>query len=187
MLMTGSGGDVDGADDDGLAAFCAAAYPQLVGALAHHTGDAYLAEELAQEALLRACRRWSQVRGLASPVGWTYRVGANLAASTFRRRAAEQRANRRVAAEQPPVREPATAEHLAVREALRALTPRQRETVLLRHYFGLPAEETAALVGGTAESVRALTHRAVAALRKDLADPAPPAPATPTQEATDAC
>lgn len=168
--MTAEGSVVNASDEEKIAEFCAAAYPQLVGALAHHTGDVLLAEELAQEALLRACRRWSHVRGLASPVGWTYRVGANLAASTFRRRAAEQRANRRAAQQLSADREPATAEHLAVREALRSLTPRQRQAVVLRHYFGLSAEETAALVGGTGQGVRALTHRAVAALRADLTD-----------------
>lgn len=174
--------------DHELAAFCAAAYPQLVGALAHHTGDRLLAEELAQEALLRVCRRWSSVRDLASPLGWAYRVGANLAASTFRRRAAEQRANRRAMASRPAEREPSTAEDLAVREALGTLTPRQRQAVLLRHYLGLSAEETAALVGGTAQGVRALTHRAYSAMRVQLAD-APSQSSTassaPPQEAPD--
>lgn len=162
---------MNASDEEGeMAAFCAAAYPQLVGALAHHTGDVFLGEELAQEALLRACRRWSHVRGLTSPVGWTYRVGANLAASTFRRRAAEQRANRRATQQPSEARTPATAEHLAVREALRSLTPGQRQAVVLPHYFGLSAAETAALVGGTGEGVRALTHRGVAALRASLSD-----------------
>jgi len=178
---------VDGSEEE-VAAFCAAAYPQLVGALAHHTGDLLLAEELAQEALLRACRRWSDVRGMRSPIGWTYRVGANLAASTFRRRAAEQRATRRAARELPEAREPATAEQIAVREALKSLAPRQRQAVLLRHYFGLSAAETADLVGGTPQAVRALTHRAVAALRVDLRDTetGPATPASPSsREAPD--
>lgn len=74
-----------------------------------------------------------------------YRVGANLAASTFRRRGAERRANRRAADLLSTAREPATAEHLAVREALKTLTPAQREAVLLRHYFGLSATETTEL------------------------------------------
>lgn len=162
---------MENAVDRELAAFCAAAYPQLVGALAHHTGDLLLAEELTQEALLRACSRWQQVRELGSPGAWAYRVGANLAASTFRRRAAERRANRRAADLLPAAREPATAEHLAVREALACLTQPQREAVLLRHYFGLSAAETVEIVGGTEQSVRALTHRGVTALRHELTDP----------------
>lgn len=62
-----------------MEAFCADAFPRLVGALALHTGDLHLAEELAQEALLRACRKWSHVGRLESPGGWAYRVGVNLA------------------------------------------------------------------------------------------------------------
>ena len=65
VLGTDRGGVMDD-DDRQLADFCASAYPQLVGALAHHTGDLLLAEELAQEALLRVCRKWSHVRSLAS-------------------------------------------------------------------------------------------------------------------------
>lgn len=160
---------MDEADAE-LAAFCAELYPRLVGALTHHTGDVLLAEELAQEALLRVCHDWSRVRLMESPGGWAYRVGANLAASTFRRRAAERRANRRAADLLPAAREPTTVENLAVRQALRSLTHAQREAVLLRHYFGLSATETADLVGGTSQAVRALTHRAVTVLRHHLTD-----------------
>jgi RNA polymerase sigma factor (sigma-70 family) len=170
-MTNGEGREAGVHDEDGdLAAFCAGVHPQLVGALTHHTGDVLLAEELAQEALVQVCRHWPRVRILGSPSGWAYRVGANLAASTFRRRAAERRANRRAAVLLSTAREPATAEHLAVREALKTLTPAQREAVLLRHYFGLSATETAELVGGTAQAVRALTHRAVTSLRRQLVD-----------------
>lgn len=52
--------------DDELERFCADAYPKLVGALAHHFGDRWLAEELAQEALVRVCDHWDRVRKLSS-------------------------------------------------------------------------------------------------------------------------
>lgn len=172
--------------DDGdreLADFCASAYPQLVGALAHHTGDVLLAEELAQEALLRVCRRWAHVRTLASPVGWAYRVGANLAASTFRRRGAERRANRRASLIAREPGEPTTAEHLAVRQALSGLSDGQRQAVLLRYYFGLSADETAAVTNRSATAVRSLTHRAVKVLRAELGIQAPAA--SSPQETTD--
>lgn len=160
------------AGDRELTEFCASAYPQLVGALAHHTGDVLLAEELAQEALLRVCQRWTQVRSLASPVGWAYRVGANLAASTFRRRSAERRANARAAEVLREPVEPATAEHLAVRNALDGLSHGQRQAVLLRYYFGLSSDETAAVMSRTPAAVRSLTHRAVKVLREELEFPA---------------
>lgn len=148
--------------------FCTEAYPRLVAGLAHHCGDVHLAEEFAQTALLKACRRWSQVREMTSPIGWCYRVGANAASSWFRRRAAEGRARARLTSPRPPDEEAQT-DRLAVQEALSELTARQREAVILRYFLDLTVEETATVLVTTPGAVRALTHRAVAALRDVLA------------------
>lgn len=43
---------------------CARLRPQLVGALTLHTGDRAVAEELAQETLVRLWQRWPRVRHL---------------------------------------------------------------------------------------------------------------------------
>lgn len=156
------------ADGDSFAVFCAQAYPRLVAALAHQTGDAWLAEELAQEALIRAANRWKRVGRLASPVGWTFAVGANLGRSHFRRRRAEKRSLARLAAERAgPIADAADA--VAVRTALLSLPRKQREAVVLRYYLQLTAAEAAEVLGSTPGAVRGLTHRAVAALRLRLA------------------
>ena len=63
--MTTTGGPVT---DDELERFCADAYPKLVGALAHHFRGRWLAEELAQEAMVRVCDRWTRV--VACPRRW---------------------------------------------------------------------------------------------------------------------
>lgn len=149
-------------------AFCESVRPRLVAALAHYCGDVDLAEELAQDALLKACRRWSTVRETSSPLGWCYRVGVNAANSWFRRQAAERRAKRRL---RPP---PAFDEggghtdRLAVRAALQHLTGEQRAVVILRFYLGLSPTEIAAEKNSTPGAVRALTHRALKVLRAEL-------------------
>ncbi|HZP15125.1 MAG TPA: sigma factor, partial [Nocardioides sp.] len=74
-----------------LTGFCRETWPRLVGALSLMTGDRHVAEELAQEALVRVCERWDEVRAMESPLGWTHRVAFNLASSHFRRRSAERR------------------------------------------------------------------------------------------------
>lgn len=66
-------------------AFCREHLVTLAKALGLFVRDAALGEELAQEALLRACARWPQVRALDSPRAWLYRVGINLARSRARR------------------------------------------------------------------------------------------------------
>lgn len=157
------------ADISDMERFCAAAYPQLVGALAHHFGDATLAEDLAQDALVRACDRWETVGRLDSPMGWAYRVGVNLGNSWFRRRSAERRARQRHGPGEQLHRDRDVADRVAVAEALQQLTRQQREAVVLRHFLGLSTHEAANVLGSTPGAVRGLTHRAGQVLR-DLLD-----------------
>ena len=181
MLGTDEGtAKVADSADELLERFCADAYPKLVAALTHYCADVYLGEELAQEALVVACRRWATVSQLDDPVAWTYRVAVNRANSWFRRLRAERRASQRAVGADPRVHhDPDSADRVAVRRALEELSPRQREAVILRYFLGLSAEETARLTGSSSGAVRGLTHRALATLRNglDMADP---------KEATDA-
>lgn len=158
-------------EDNELAAFCEHAHPRLVGALGLYCGDRHLAEELAQEALLKLCRRWARVRALESPVGWAYRVGVNLANSRFRRRAAERRAYARLPQhdEAAPVEDPAmSTDVLALHEVLRHLPEKQRDALILRFFLDLSAEQTAQALGTSPGAVRALTHRAISVLRERM-------------------
>lgn len=151
-------------------AFCAAEWPQLVRALSLYVGDLYVAEELAQEALLRACRQWASVSQLDSPGGWTWRVATNLANSHFRRARAGRRAQQRLGADERAHRDPDSGDAVAVRQAVAALPDRQRTALVLRHVFGLSAPETAERMGITPDAVRSLTKRATATLRDQLGE-----------------
>lgn len=148
--------------------FCAAAWPRLVAAVSYHCGDVHVAEELVQEALVRACRRWSRVSVLDSPEGWTYRVAVNLATSRWRRQQAERRAIERHGPEAQAQAPQAVEEQLVVRTALRELTDQQREAVILRHVLDLSVDQAAHELGLTAGALRATTHRAVGRLRASL-------------------
>lgn len=150
--------------------FCAEAHAPLVAALAHQFGDRWLAEDLAQEALVRACDRWGKVRRLDSPVGWAFRVGVNLGRSRFRRRAAERRARARRGPEPSVHHDADTADRLAVDEAMAELTHRQREAVVLRYFLGMTAGQAAATVGSTEGAVRVQTHRAIGRMREVLGE-----------------
>ncbi|HSI93345.1 MAG TPA: sigma-70 family RNA polymerase sigma factor [Jiangellaceae bacterium] len=162
------------ADREALEAFCHREHSGLVRSLALYTGDPLLAEECAQEALLAACRNWSQVSELASPAGWLHRVGFNHANGYFRRRRAERRALlRRCDGGEPVYEMPDSATAIAVREALTRLPHRQRAALLLRYFSDLDVVETAQVLEITPEAVRSLTHRAIVAMRAhghELAD-----------------
>lgn len=150
--------------DDDLAAFCEREHGTLVGVLSLYVGDRYVAEELAQDALVRLCQHWPRVRGMANPSGWLTHVAMNLARSMFRRRSAARRAMARHGDDVAPPA-PDTASDLAVRDAVAGLAPRMREAVIHRYFLGASVAETAAAMGCAEGTVKALTHKALAALR----------------------
>lgn len=150
-----------------VTAFVRREQPRLVRAITLLLDDQAVAEEIAQEALLRAVSRWEHVSGLASPGGWTHRVAINLATSQLRRWRAERRARARVArGELAP--EPDTDTALAVRAALAELPAAQRRVVVLRHVLGWQATQIAELDGMRPDAVRQQLRRARGALREHL-------------------
>jgi RNA polymerase sigma-70 factor (sigma-E family) len=149
-----------------LAGFCRSEHPRLVGTLSLYTGDADLAEELAQEALVRVCQHWSRVGRLESPGGWAHRVAINLANSSFRSRAAKQRATARLQAAQTDPDSIDVTDAVAVRRAVAALPDRQRTALVLRYFADFPVSEVAGLMGCPEGTVKTLTFEAIRSLRR---------------------
>ena len=145
--------------------FARSQHPQLVASLTLYCGDRWVAEELAQEALVRVRERWDEVATMRSPGGWLQRVAINLANSRFRRRQAERRAYRRAGPDREVVEAPSTAEAVAVRHAVASLPERQRVVLVMRYFADLSVAQTAEVVGMTPGSVRVATHRALQTLR----------------------
>jgi RNA polymerase sigma-70 factor (sigma-E family) len=140
--------------------------PRLVGALGLLVGDRYLAEELAQEALIRVCRDWEKVQDLDRPSAWLHRVAVNVAMSSHRRRRAEQRMLRRVSARDgEAAHDPDTATAETVRGALRQLPVDLRAVIVLRFYADLSVTDTAAVLRLPEGTVKTKTRRALAVLR----------------------
>jgi RNA polymerase sigma-70 factor, ECF subfamily len=146
-------------------AFYQEEYSGLVQLALVLSGSRHGAEDIAQEALIAAWKRW---RELEQPLAWTRRVVANLAVSTIRRRIAEGRAMMRLAigrgepiAELP---EPDTEFWAAVR----ALPTRQRQTLALYYLADCPVGEIAATLGCAEGTVRATLHKGRLALAARL-------------------
>jgi RNA polymerase sigma factor (sigma-70 family) len=125
------------------------------------------AEDVAQEAMLVAYRKWGDVAMMASPTGWVRRVCLNQAISMLRRRSLEQRLLRRSA---PPASTPSAADDVAGAESfwslVRQLPARQAEAVALRYAVDLPVVEVAEAMGCTEGTVKAHLARA----KSNLAD-----------------
>jgi RNA polymerase sigma factor (sigma-70 family) len=165
--------------DDDLSVFCQAEHRRLVGVLSLYCRDRHVAEELAQDTIVRIIGDWGRVRRLDSPSAWAHRVAINLANSHLRRRLAERRALRRLSY-RPGVEhhDLDTSTAVAVRAAVAGLPRRERAVVVLRFFADFSVREVADLLGMPEGTVKTLTARALAELRA--------AGLTDLQEASDA-
>jgi len=136
-------------------------YQNIVRSLVLITGNAEVAVEAASEACARALERWERVSVMASPSGWTYTVGLNVARRALRRGRFEALLLRREAAP-PPLRNPAP----ELWEAVRRLPRQQRVAVVLHYVADLSQKDVASVMGVAEGTVAATLHSA----RKRLAD-----------------
>jgi RNA polymerase sigma factor (sigma-70 family) len=152
--------------DDELAEFCHAEHRRLVGALSLYCRDRHVAEELAQDAIIRVIANWRRVRGLDSPSAWAHRVAINLANSYMRRRLAEGRATRLLYLRQAlSQHDPDTPTAIAVRAAVASLPKRERAVVVLRFFADFSVREVSQLLGYPEGTVKTLTAKALTSLR----------------------
>ncbi len=144
-------------------------YGEVVRSMRLLVGDHARAEELAQEAFARACRRWRRVRTLDRPVAWVYVVATNEARRGWRR---DQRAQSDVSMRPAPLDDATAAltTALDVRAALAQLTERQRAAVVLRFLADLPIAEIAEVMDCAPGTVKATLHQALARMRVELED-----------------
>jgi len=166
-------------DPAAIQAMVARKLPRMLSLAQRMLGDAAEAEDVAQEAMLRAWRqapRWTP--GQARFDTWLHRVGLNLCYDRLRRR-------REIATDAVPDRiddGPAPDRGLLAAEtgarveaALARLPERQREAIVLCHYQELGNIEAAALMEISVEALESLLSRGRRALRTALADMAPQA------------
>lgn len=147
------------------------AFPQLFArsyAVAHAVlADRGDAEDVAQEALARAYLQWSKLED--GPEPWVVRVTSNLAIDRLRKRArADRRAERVQRSAHAP--DPGDTRRVDLERALRRLSSRQREVVVLRYLGGLPEADVAALLGCSPGTVKQHASRGLAGLRKTLGE-----------------
>ena len=144
-------------------------WPRLVATFTLAAGDRELGHEIAAEALARALERWDRVGRMASPGGWTYRVGLNLLRRHHRRVTTERRVLGRVAHAPDP--DGVSEDHVALWAAVAALPARERATVVLRYSAAMTEPEIAAVLGIASGTVSSTLNHARARLRAALGEP----------------
>lgn len=137
-------------------------------------GNAADAEDVAQDAMLRAFRQlplWQP--GQARFSSWLYRVTLNLCQDRLRQR------REHLPIEEMELVDPAPEPELALEtrqrqhrleDALAELPQRQREALLLCHYEGLSCADAAQAMETTVEAIESLLARARRQLRQRLGE-----------------
>ena len=134
-------------------------------------GDGAAAEDVTQDAFVKAYRGLSQFRDEAQLSTWFYRILVRQAYSFLRWRRVRERFGGEVP-EDPPDRRPAPSPDPGLRrqiaDALAALPRAQREAFLLVHLEGFTVNEAAEIMGRAPGTVKSHLHRALTALRRRL-------------------
>ncbi len=142
-------------------------YRAMVALAAAVSGSPHTAEDLAQEAMVRARQHWDRIGAFDKPGTWVRRVTINLSINSRRRVAREARTRlawgeRREPAEQPQGLDP------DLLDALRALSPHQRGAVALHYLEDRSTPEIADLLGCSESTARVHLHRGRQALAQHL-------------------
>jgi len=136
-------------------------------------GDDAAAEDVAQEAFVRAYRALGRFREESSLSTWLYRIVVRQAHSHRRWRAVRDRWHGEYADElrdprPEPDGDPALRQRIA--RSLDQLSRPQREAFTLVHLEGFTVRETAGIMGRSEGAVKSPLHRALRTLRAKLAD-----------------
>jgi RNA polymerase sigma-70 factor (ECF subfamily) len=141
------------------------------------TGNAADAEEVAQDAFVKAYRALGRFRRAAPFRPWLLRIVGNEARNRVRARGRRDRVVERVAtdpvvsggAAPPPEADVLEEERRhELFEALGRLRPEERLAIFGRFYLGLTDEEAAAALGVRRSAVKMRVFRALERLRADL-------------------
>ncbi|MET7606908.1 SigE family RNA polymerase sigma factor [Streptomyces avermitilis] len=144
-------------------------------------GDRHAAEDLLQNALIKAADRWSRID---EPEAYVRQVLYRQQVSRWR---LKWRCRELSVAEPPeagtgPDAASAAELRLVMRGALARLTARQRTVLVLRYFEDLPESDVARILGCSVGTVRSTTHRSLARLRTLAPELAALGPADAEQE-----
>jgi len=150
-------------------------YPRIYSYLYYKVGDPDVAEDLSGEVFERAVKNIRQFRSRGSGLaGWLTRIAQNLAHDHHRRRYSRppdplELNESWISDGLDPSRQVLSQESAAyLHQALQKLTPQQRDVILLRFIAQMRTPEVAKIMGKTEGAIKALQHRALASLRREL-------------------
>lgn len=123
------------------------------------------ADDLAQSAMTRLYAQWPRARSFDNLDGYVRRIVVNCFLNETRRPWWRRLVSQEEAAVDPAAPQTDLDTSLDLREALAALPPQQRATIVLRYYCDLSVEQTAAELHCSQGTVKSNTARGLSALR----------------------
>lgn len=157
-------------DGPDFADFYTATFHRLAAQLSLYAGSVAEAQDVVQEAMVRALARWPTISRYEDPAGWVRKVAWNLATSRWRR------LKRYISLTDWNTRpdDPPDLDHVALTRALAKLPPRQRQAIILHYLMGLPIAEIATICHVAQGTVKSWLHRGRTALAGFLTDSSAP-------------
>jgi len=150
-------------------AFFAEHYRELARFAYLLTGEHAAADDVTAEALAETWKSWARVAGADRPLAYVRRIVANIAADRTTRLARERRSWRLWShGRNDRLDAPDTAAAVDLRRALLRIPARKRACVVLRYYYGLSEQETAATLGIAVGTVKSQSSRGLEELAAQL-------------------
>lgn len=165
------------ADSEGFDDFYRATSGRVLRYAFAMTGDQAAAQDVTQEAYIRAWRHWPRIGQFDNAEAWVRLAATRLATDRWRR----LKVRRVSAANQPPRPvEPPSEDTVVLVAALRRLPPNQRQAICLHYLVDIPVAEVALEMNVAVGTVKSWLSRARTALATYLDAPA-------VKERHDAC
>ena len=161
--------DLSAADaDTAVEQLYAAHWRQLVRLSVLLVHDEAAAEDVVQDAFVAMHGRWGRLRDPDKALAYLRQAVVNRSRSLLRHRGVVERHARRTTVGDGP--SGGGARRDAVKDALRQLSERQREVLVMRHYLDWSEAQIADALKISRGAVKAHAHRGSAALRDLLGD-----------------
>ena len=150
--------------------------PRILRYATRMLGDQDAAEDIAQEAFVRAFQSFSQCTGPEAMESWLFSIVANRCRTALKKRTRRERLFARFHRhdDRPASVEPATpvlmTKTAQIARALDALSPEQREAFVMRHVDGMGYDEIARVTGAGVSALKMRVARARDVLRERLAE-----------------
>lgn len=151
-------------------------HPLLYSYIYRRVGNVEIARDLAADVFRRFLQAMANGNGPDKQLrAWLYRVAHNIVVDHYRRQQSNQSyplEDKWISAEGDP--DQAAEQSIKserVRAAMLHLTPEQQEVIALKFLEGLSNDEVAQVTEKSVGAIKALQHRALAALRRQLIPP----------------